>query len=302
MDIASEGRTVSRYLFWSTVFSMAIAVASAAAAYLALLTEVRILATMAAALSIFVGSWLLRRLRHAALALARTHERLVESEVRSTAALIASSIGHDINNVLVVCGAHIEDLEEAANEPAAIAGLSLDFERSASEIAALARRLLDASKLQLAPAFSDGAVGSAVAPALEIASAHPAVRKCRFDPEPIPDVRARLSAPLLSRALLNLIVNAADAAGPGGRVAVRFRVGQGTFTTEVHDSGPGVSEPERSRILEPFYSSKVGGTGLGLVVVRECARQHSGQLEITDSDLGGACFRLVIPTHAHGLA
>ena len=65
----------------------------------------------------------------------------------------------------------------------------------------------------------------------------------------------------------------------------------------VDDSGPGVSPELRDKIFEPFFSTKQDrGSGIGLGVSRSIAEAHGGHLLVADSPLGGARFRLILPT------
>jgi len=104
---------------------------------------------------------------------------------------------------------------------------------------------------------------------------------------------------LLDRILVNLLDNALAHLEPGARVeieAVRSATG---VTICVDDSGPGIPAADRERIFERFARLDRGmrsvGHGLGLAIARAVARLHGGELEIEDSPLGGARFRVWLP-------
>jgi signal transduction histidine kinase len=99
----------------------------------------------------------------------------------------------------------------------------------------------------------------------------------------------------LRQVLVNLVRNAAEAAGPGGRVAVAVAEREGAAEVAVEDSGPGVSPELRPRLFEPFFTTKPGGTGLGLAVSRAIARAHGGELAADAAAGGGARFALRLP-------
>jgi len=102
-------------------------------------------------------------------------------------------------------------------------------------------------------------------------------------------------ASIIERAVLNLVINAADAAGPQARVWVSLYSGsEGSWTISVEDNGPGVAPDMRVEILEPFFTTKPDGSGLGLASVVACARFHGGFVLVDDSQLGGARFRLTL--------
>jgi two-component system, OmpR family, sensor kinase len=105
-------------------------------------------------------------------------------------------------------------------------------------------------------------------------------------------------AKLLRRALRNLLENARRYSN--GPVTVSLaRVGS-QAVVRVCDRGPGVPEPERERIFEPFYrlrgaSEREGGVGLGLALVRSIAQRHHGSARCEANPGGGACFVLTLP-------
>ncbi len=106
----------------------------------------------------------------------------------------------------------------------------------------------------------------------------------------------------LRQVLANLVRNAAEAAGPGGRVTVRVAEEPGQVRVEVEDTGPGLDEATAARLFEPFFTTKDRGTGLGLAVSRAIARAHGG--DVTGESLagGGARFTLRLPRGPEGEA
>ncbi|MBS1832707.1 MAG: HAMP domain-containing histidine kinase [Acidobacteria bacterium] len=126
-------------------------------------------------------------------------------------------------------------------------------------------------------------------------AAHPRVAyQIKLDEE---HPAAMADADLVKGVLTNLLENAAYAAGAGGTVMASTWRHNGTVFAEVHDSGPGLSEQARSALFEPTISFKKGGMGLGLSIARRSAVLCGGDLTLIDSKLGGAAFRLTLPTH-----
>lgn len=108
-----------------------------------------------------------------------------------------------------------------------------------------------------------------------------------------PNLVVRGDAQRLQQLLLNVVRNAVEAVAPRGRVRVRARRLSGArVEIRVEDDGPGVAPEDRDRIFEPFYTTKQGGTGLGLAVVHRIVGVHGGRLDVGRSSLGGACFRI----------
>jgi PAS domain S-box-containing protein len=108
----------------------------------------------------------------------------------------------------------------------------------------------------------------------------------------------------LRQVFTNLITNAAEAAGPGGRVRVLLEDSQAAdsrpgATVTITDSGPGILESHESKIFKPFFTTKGElGTGLGLWVSRGIVEKHGGTIELTNSTdlvLRGAAVRVYLP-------
>jgi nitrogen fixation/metabolism regulation signal transduction histidine kinase len=123
-------------------------------------------------------------------------------------------------------------------------------------------------------------------------SAHPEVQ---YEVQAQP-IRATADPDLVKGVLTNLLENAAQAAQPGGKVLARTSFDGARVVVEVHDSGPGLSAQARSSLFEPSISFKKGGMGLGLSIARRSAVLCGGDLQTFDGELGGAGFRLTLPS------
>jgi len=112
-------------------------------------------------------------------------------------------------------------------------------------------------------------------------------------------VTARGDPSLLRRMIRNLLENAHRYGGGGPDVRVG-RTGDRNAWIEVRDHGPGISDGEREKIFEPFYrlpgtAENGRGSGLGLALVRQIARNHGGDAVCLAAAGGGSCFRVVLP-------
>jgi nitrogen fixation/metabolism regulation signal transduction histidine kinase len=107
------------------------------------------------------------------------------------------------------------------------------------------------------------------------------------------------AAPDLVRGILtNLLQNAAEAAGPGGSVLAVTRIDDQQVVIDVHDSGSGLSEEASATLFEPTISFKTHGMGLGLSIAKKNALLSGGDLTLVRGELGGAAFRVTLPTSA----
>ncbi|MDP2274473.1 MAG: HAMP domain-containing sensor histidine kinase [Archangium sp.] len=100
---------------------------------------------------------------------------------------------------------------------------------------------------------------------------------------------------LLTSAIVNLVKNAVQISNAGQRVSLRGRKGDGRYTFEVRDEGPGIAADLQARIFEPFFTTREKGTGLGLPLARKLVEAHRGTLTI-ESKPGETLFRIVIPS------
>jgi signal transduction histidine kinase len=101
----------------------------------------------------------------------------------------------------------------------------------------------------------------------------------------------------LRQVLLNLLLNALDALGTGGRITVSATADATArqVVVQVADDGPGISDAVHSTLFEPFVSSKPSGTGLGLTISRRIVENHGGTITAENGAHGGAVFSVRLP-------
>lgn len=109
------------------------------------------------------------------------------------------------------------------------------------------------------------------------------------------DVTIQADADQLEQALINLVRNAVDATleAGGAQVSLRWRERGGSVHVLVEDQGPGLSDT--GNLFVPFYTTKQGGSGIGLVLSRQIAEGHGGSLQLENRGEGGARARMILP-------
>ena len=108
--------------------------------------------------------------------------------------------------------------------------------------------------------------------------------------------RAHAAPDLVNGILTNLLQNAAEAAAPDGTIVVSTRGEHDRVLIDVHDSGPGLSEHVTATLFEPTISFKKRGMGLGLSIAKKNALLSGGDVVVIPGALGGAGFRVSLPS------
>jgi signal transduction histidine kinase len=120
--------------------------------------------------------------------------------------------------------------------------------------------------------------------------------ECRAQVEP-PDTSVNADPQLLEQAVINLLRNAADAVRDSrpARIEISCRAEAGCVSIAIADNGCGVPEANREQVFVPFFTTKAGGSGIGLNLARQVALAHGGQLVLRTNEPRGSVFTLTLP-------
>lgn len=124
-------------------------------------------------------------------------------------------------------------------------------------------------------------------------AAEAGVELVRFLDPALPAVR--IDRETFRSALLNLLINATQAMEVGGQLMVRTRAAGLGVTIELIDTGPGMSRETLARVFEAFYSTKQGGSGLGLPTARKIVEAHGGTIDIESAPGRGTKVAIWLP-------
>ena len=105
----------------------------------------------------------------------------------------------------------------------------------------------------------------------------------------------------LRQSLLNLILNSLQAMPDGGTLTLEARTSKGNFLISVTDTGIGIAAEHRSRIFEPYFTTKAKGSGLGLAITRRIVEAHGGTVTVTNEAGGGCRFLISLPIDGNGV-
>jgi two-component system NtrC family sensor kinase len=255
---------------------------------------------------------LAREFNSMARAIDERERELVRSERLIAVGKMSAVITHEVRNPLSSIGLNTELLTELIDE-----GLGDRDDHAASEARALCRaittevdRLADITEeyLQFArlpkPKLQVERINPIAHNLIEFEREQMALRGVELVADLAEDVPSvRVDDAQMRQALLNLLRNAADAVEDvgGGRVVVRTRHLDGEderVEISVSDTGPGISEDVVPKLFEPFFSTKQGGTGLGLALTHQIIREHGGALHVHSTPGEGATFVIALPVPA----
>jgi two-component system nitrogen regulation sensor histidine kinase NtrY len=238
---------------------------------------------------------------HMAGKLQESTERLVYLRQMASWQTLARKMAHEVKNSLTPIRLTVEEMLARHHEDDR-GFMEQATEIVVDEIESLERRIRAFSQFAAEPPVEPGPVDVNALLEERIAflkSAHPEVAyDCRLAPE-APQIQA--DADLLKGILTNLLENAAEAAGEGGRILGVTAAQEGRVAIEVHDSGPGLTEQARANLFQPTISFKKRGMGLGLSIARKSALLSGGDVELVKGELGGAGFRVLLPITANGI-
>ncbi len=230
--------------------------------------------------------------------LERTEAALRQSQRLESIGLVASGVAHDFNNLLSGILGNAELLRRR------LVGNS-DGQELVAEIETTGRRAADLVGQVLAYAGrEDDAPPTPVDVNALVCETHrmvgpslPSGVVIRLDPEAgLPTVLGQATG--LRQLVMNLLTNASEACGEAGgevRLTTAWDAAAGTVVLTVADDGRGMVDEVKTRIYEPFFSSKASGRGLGLAICRRIVEQHDGTIAV-DSEVGrGTTFRVTFP-------
>lgn len=224
----------------------------------------------------------------------KQQQALRQSESRAVAAMFAASVAHDLDNLLQMLAGLMESMKEHDGD-AYQRALRREVEAATQKLSALSRRMTSTMKQVVPDDRKLVDIGHLMEQTVTLARKHPALRQGVLDVEANGPVFARVDPVLLEEAVINLILNAAQASGDRCRVHVRCRREGDEVHIQVGDNGPGVPENLRERIFDPCFTTKPSGSGLGLLAVTAFVDTHHGVVWVGSSELGGALFELSFP-------
>ncbi len=229
--------------------------------------------------------------------------QLHQSQKMEAVGRLAGGVAHDFNNLLTAiigygdllanklagrsdCHAYLEQIQVASGRGADLVRQLLAFSR---------QQVLNPKVISLNRVVSD----------IEKLLGRVIGEDVRLLTELDPDLGSVLADPnQIEQVLLNLAVNGREAMPEGGKLFLRTRSAseasprpESCVVLEIQDTGVGIEEANLDQIFEPFYTTKSGGTGLGLATVYGIVQQSGGEIRVDSTPGTGTTFTIVLPRH-----
>lgn len=227
----------------------------------------------------------------------RLLEQTIQSEKLAEVGRLSAGIAHEVNNPLAVISYAAQLLQREENLPSFQQELVERIESEAERLKALTGSLLSFSRArEMVRRQTD--LNEVLRDVLRLVRYELSRNQIELVEEytELPWIPADPNK--LKQVFINLIMNAAQAMGAGGRLLVTTRpVAGAEVEAEIADSGPGIPEEVRGQIFAPFFTTKKEGegTGLGLYICRNIIVEHEGRL-LLETGEQGTTFRVVLPT------
>ncbi len=241
-----------------------------------------------------------------------TQAQLTQAEKRKSLGQLVAGVAHELNNPIGFVHANLQLLDEYITKLVEAQGTEADRQRVQEAITKLLERSREGTQ-RVKKIVQELRIFARMDQAeLQDADLHAEIERTLRLMEPrfknniqverdFGDVpRVRCYPGQLNQVFLNLLMNACDAIEKDGTIRLKTRLVDGGVRLEFHDDGPGIDEEVKSRIFDPFFSTKpVGvGTGLGLSLSHGIIERHGGRISVESTPGQGTTFAIELPLDA----
>jgi two-component system NtrC family sensor kinase len=224
-------------------------------------------------------------------------QRLAEQERLAALGRLAAGLAHEVNTPVTGIASYAQLLRELTPSSDPRAPLAGKLEEQAFRVSRIVTNLLELARPS---GFERQLLDLAELAREELGQMQLEAGRAgvRLDVEPTSDALANVNRVQFELVMHNLLRNALQATGSGGKVEVRVGSDGNTVWLEVRDTGPGIPEELRDRMFEPFVTTRQGrgGTGLGLAITRDIVAAHGGTIRALPNAEGGTLMRVELPT------
>jgi signal transduction histidine kinase len=231
--------------------------------------------------------------------------REIESDLELSRRLAAigrltAGVGHEVKNPINAIVVHLELMRNKLGDADHRAMRHLEvIESEIQRLDRVVQTLVDFSRpveLQL----KEQDMRRVVSAVLMLASAELETRDVHVESD-LPDrpVMAKVDSDLLKQALLNVVLNGAQAMAEGGKLKVRLAEDGRMALLSIHDQGGGIPDDVRDKIFDLYFTTKKDGSGIGLAMTYRIVELHNGSIEVESDATHGTTFILRFPLNTH---
>jgi signal transduction histidine kinase len=236
------------------------------------------------------------------ISLQHSQQELLGAERLATIGRVASSISHDLRHPLTAVVANAEFLCERDLDARQREELYGEIRAAVDQMTDLVDSLLEFSQARESLRRVFGPVETTLEHAIHTVRARPEFH--RMDISVLREGRCEtwFDQKKVERVFANLLLNACEAVPPqSGKIEVNLREGKDVVEIRIVDNGPGVAEPIRRRLFQPFTSyGKQNGIGLGLTISQKIFQDHGGDVSLESTEMGRTVFKLTLPILVSG--
>lgn len=229
--------------------------------------------------------------------LQRSQRELLGAERLATIGRVASSISHDLRHPLTAVVANAEFLCEHDLDTRQREELYQEIRAAVDQMTDLVDSLLEFSQVRESLRRVFGPVETTLERAIHTVRARPEF--CHLNITVMREGRCEtwFDQKKVERVFANLLLNACEAVPlESGKIEVNLREGKDEVQIRIMDNGPGVAEPIRERLFQPFTSyGKQNGIGLGLTISQKIFQDHGGDVCLESTEMGKTIFKLSLP-------
>jgi signal transduction histidine kinase len=225
----------------------------------------------------------------------------IETERVAAVGRAANSISHDLRHHLAALVANAEFLYEAEKLRLDRDEVYREIQTASEQMTELLDSLRDLAREQRNISPVNASIDHCVRRAIEAARARPELRYREISISTAGDMAGVFDPKKMERALLNLALNACEAAPiRNGKIAFDIVSTAEAFEIRVSDNGPGIPVAIRNNLFDPFVSAgKPNGTGLGLAIVSKIIADHGGVVSVEKTSANGTVFLVKLPRVQH---
>ena len=231
----------------------------------------------------------------------KSTQELIENERTSSVLLLAAGVAHELGNPLNSLTIHLQLIERKlkklrdAKEAAALTESIQICQGEVTRLDGIIQNFLEAIRPR-PPDLAEVNVVEVIEDVLRFQEKEFADREIKIEgelPESTPLIMADRNQ--LKQVFFNLLKNAMEAMQPGGMLGIRVRADDDSIFVRVADAGVGIKQEDLAKLFSPYHTTKVGGQGLGLMIVQRIMREHGGQVGIESKEGVGTVVTLQFP-------